>query len=335
MALNWKHVLSHGVSLTGLMPTVRRLLAGRAVIIMFHEIQQDCRRELMTGTSSDLFENSLTWLQQEGWEIVSLEECLERLVGDDTSRRYAVLTFDDGYRDNVSTALPILERCDAPFIVYVPTGAPTRSLQAWWLGLRELFRSRDDVSIDAMSARFHCPDFGAKVFALTTVTQWVHEDYSRAAMLFPIFVKAGVSLSALNDCYFLDEDEILALARHPLASIGGHTTSHVALTTLDVSSARAEIVDNRSYLENLLQQPIRHFAYPYGGLRAFGLREQYLASEAGFLTAVTTLHEHLFNPPLNYFALPRVFVGSSDTIMSFQSKMNGLQRAFEAAVWKL
>jgi len=334
MALKWKNLLCHGVSLTGLMPTVRRLFAGRGVIIMFHEIQKNCQLELMTGTSSGLFEYSLSWLRQEGWEIVSLEACLERLIRDDPSRRYAVLTFDDGYRDNALTALPVLERCNAPFMVYVPTGAPTRTLQAWWLGLRELFRSQDDISIDAMSARFHCPDFRTKVSALTKVTRWVHEDYSRAATLFPTFVKAGLSLSALNDLYFLDEDEILALARHPLASIGGHTTSHVALTTLDISAARAEMIDNRSYLENLLQRPIRHFAYPYGNFRAFGPREQYLASEAGFLTAATTLHGHLSNPQFNYFALPRVYVGSSDTKISFQSKMNGLQRAFEMALWK-
>src|SRR6266545_1084315 len=123
---------------SGLMPTFRRIFAGRAVILMFHEIQQDWRSELMTGTSVDLFEYSLNWLRQEGWEIVSLETCLERLATDPRPCRYAVLTFDDGYRDNVSTALPILERNNAPFMMYVPTGAQTRTLQSWWLGLREL-----------------------------------------------------------------------------------------------------------------------------------------------------------------------------------------------------
>jgi peptidoglycan/xylan/chitin deacetylase (PgdA/CDA1 family) len=66
---------------------------------------------------------------------VSLEECLERLLENDRSHRYAA-TFDDGYRDNVSMALPILERHNAPFLIYVPTGRPARTLQAWWLGLR-------------------------------------------------------------------------------------------------------------------------------------------------------------------------------------------------------
>ena len=52
-------------------------------------------------------------------------------------------------------------------------------------------------------------------------------------MLAPTFKQNGISLADLNDEYFLDERELRTLARHPLASIGGHTTSHQALSTLD------------------------------------------------------------------------------------------------------
>jgi peptidoglycan/xylan/chitin deacetylase (PgdA/CDA1 family) len=321
-----KDFVCHGVSWAGLMPAVRRVFAGRAVIIMFHEIQKEFRSELATGTSISLFENALSWLRREGWEIVSLEECVERVSRGDRSRRYAVLTFDDGYRDNVSVALPILERHNAPFLVYVPTGAPTRTLQAWWLGLRELIRSRDEVTVDAMDTRFHCPDFQTKVSVLARATHWVHEDYRRAAMLAPTFQKARISLSALNDAYFLDEKEVQTLSDHPLASIGGHTTSHPALKTLDRSSARAEMADNRDYLQNLIQRPVRHFAYPFGGPKACGPREEQLASDVGFLTAVTTQAGQLGARHPNRFALPRIVV---DSDIAFQARMNGLQQAFQ------
>jgi peptidoglycan/xylan/chitin deacetylase (PgdA/CDA1 family) len=258
---------------SGLTPALRRIFAGRAVILMFHEIQQDCRSELMTGTSVSLFEFSLKWFGQQGWEIVSLEACLERSATGPHPRRYAVLTFDDGYRDNVSTALPILERNNAPLTMYVPTGAPTRTLQTWWLGLREIFRLADTVAIDAMGSRFRCPDFHKKTFALDKVTQWIHKNYHRITMLGPMFKRAGISLSALNDAYFLNKRELRVLAQHPLASIGGHTASHPALASLDPISARAEMADNRNYLEKLLQLPVRHIAYPYGNSRACGPRK--------------------------------------------------------------
>src|ERR1700730_13411003 len=310
MGVKVKQVLKDGViqlaRWSGLMPTFRRIFAGRAAILMFHEIQQDCRSELMTGTSVALFDYSLNWLRQEGWEIVSLETCLERLATDPGPGRYAVLTFDDGYRDNVATALPILERNNAPFMVYVPTGAPTRTLPSWWLGLREMFRLGDTVTIDAMGMRFHCPKFHEKMLGLYKVNEWIHQDYHRVAMLASTFNRAGISLSALNEAYFLNERELQSLARHPLASIGGHTASHAALSSLDVLSARAEMADNRSYLEQLLQLPVRHFAYPYGDSRACGPQEAHLAKEVGFSTAVTTRHGQVSDLKSNHFALPRV-----------------------------
>jgi peptidoglycan/xylan/chitin deacetylase (PgdA/CDA1 family) len=304
-----KSCLYYGASRAGKLPFFRELpffrsrFAARAVIIMFHEIQRDCQSELMTGTSASLFERGLKWLHREGWSIVSLDECLEKLASDDQSGRYAVLTFDDGYRDNMSVALPILERHNAPFMIYVPTGAPTRSMPSWWLGLRKLFISRDDVTIDALNRRFLCSDFRSKLSALEEVQLWVHQDFRRAALLAPTFKQTGISLTALNDAYFLDERELEILARHPLASIGGHTTSHAALATLDQSSARAELADNRSYLQNLLQLPVRHLAYPYG---AFGPREEHLARDVGFRTAVSTRNARLYDHNVNQFALPRV-----------------------------
>ena len=113
---------------TGSMPLFRTVFGGRVVLIVFHEIQADHRRELMTGTPGSFFEQTLCWLRQNGWEFVRLEDGLERLDDPAPHPRSVVLTFDDAYRDNVDVALPILERHQAPFIVYTPTAArPTRS----------------------------------------------------------------------------------------------------------------------------------------------------------------------------------------------------------------
>jgi peptidoglycan/xylan/chitin deacetylase (PgdA/CDA1 family) len=327
-----KTSLLHSVRWAGLTPFFRMFFAGRAAILMFHEVQRDCPSELMTGASIDLFDYALQWLRQEGWRIIGLAECLDRMAEPKATARHAVLTFDDGYRDTVTAALPILERHNAPFMIYVPTGAPTRTLQSWWLGLRELFRSRDVVTIDAMGRRFHCPDLRSKVVGLDTAIRWVHEDYGRTSALTPLFANAGISLSALNERYFLSEQELQTLALNRLASVGGHTKSHVALATLDVYSARTELADNRNYLEGLLQLPVHHLAYPYGGPRACGARERGLANAVGFVSGVTTRHGHLSEPDPDRFALPRIGVGGgARQRVEFEARMNGIQ----AAAYKL
>jgi hypothetical protein len=194
-------------------------------------------------------------------------------------------------------------------------------MQSWWLGLRELIRPREAITIDAMGVRFHCPDLRSKQVALRKVDQWVHQDYKRAAALATTFDNASISMSALNDRYFLGARALQSLARHPLASIGGHTTSHRALANLDAASARTELADNRNYLENVVQLPVRHLAYPYG---ACGLREEHLANELGYVSTVTTRHGQLSGDHLDRFALPRI---AFDSEISFAAKMNGAQLA--------
>jgi peptidoglycan/xylan/chitin deacetylase (PgdA/CDA1 family) len=201
-------------------------------------------------------------------------------------------------------------------------------MKTWWIGLREIFRREDQVAIDPMDAKFACSDFRSKKAGLNAAIQWVHKDYRRAALLEQTFRRYGISLSALNDKYFMDERELQALSRHPLASIGAHTTSHAALATLDPSFARAELEDNRKYLETLVELPVRHLAYPYGSPGACGPREYHLAEQAGFSTAVTTRKGHLGDASLNPFALPRIGVGCHlEARMSFEANLNGVHAA--------
>lgn len=322
----------HGMQWTGLMAVFRRLFAGRAVIVMFHEIQPDFRHELMTGTSVELFQHCLSSFQRYGWKLVSLDECLRALSQNEPNApTYAVITFDDGYRDLSSVALPLLEQSNAPFTVYVPTGAPTRALKSWWIGMREIFRRADRVTIDPMGVNFDCSDFLGKRAGLMAVTRWVHQDYRRALSLEHTLKRYEISLPALNAAYFMDERELQQLSRHPLATIGGHSTSHAALATLDTCSSRDELEDNRKYLESLIEMPVRHLAYPYGTPGACGPREEQLAEQAGFSTAVTTRKGCLGPGPINHFGLPRFGVGCHlEARMSFEANVGGVYAAAQA-----
>jgi hypothetical protein len=141
-----KDFVRHGLNSTGLMPVVRNLFAARAAIVMFHEIQKEFRSELATGTSISLWAltqlaaarrmgNSQSW----GMPWVSVKERpIASLCGAHFRWRYETMFRWRFQSLSVNCAL-----------MYVPTGSPTRTLQAWWLGLRELIRSRDDVTVDA------------------------------------------------------------------------------------------------------------------------------------------------------------------------------------------
>jgi peptidoglycan/xylan/chitin deacetylase (PgdA/CDA1 family) len=317
-----------GLHAFGMSQWSSRALGVKGAILTFHEIHDDLDSELWTGCQTLFFERSLRWLRNNGWDIVAMNDALTRLCDHEEKHRFAVITFDDGYRDNITRALPVLRNEQIPFTMYIPTGAITRELYAWWLGLRELFRCNDKVDLTCVGRSFSCSDLSSKRRGLCIATRWVHADFKRVLDLRHTFSKYGISLASLCDRYFIDEKELKLLANDSLATIGAHTVSHPALATLDRRDVYRELTDNRDYLQDRLNREIRHFAYPYGSPAACGKREAAIALEAGFQTAVTTSHRPLSTQDLlNLHSLPRISVHPQSTIGHLDTELGGLTRA--------
>jgi peptidoglycan/xylan/chitin deacetylase (PgdA/CDA1 family) len=307
----------------------------QGIVLMFHEIHENDEgysRELRTGCTTTFLESAVVQLRRARWDIVTLDEAIARLDDCDPSRRFAVLTFDDGYRNTLTRALTILERHRAPFTVYVPTGAVTRDLYSWWLGLRALFQSHDKISISAMDEAFECSGSKSKVAQYVAVKKWIGEDYRRATLLDDTFRSYRVSLRDLNDAYFMTPTELCALALNPLVTIGAHTTTHAALSTLDGCDATRELADNRHYLERLLGCSVPHLAYPFGNPEACGQREFALAAKLGFRSAVTASHAPVFAAHRrNLCQIPRVGVsGTAGHLKYFAADICDLRNALES-----
>jgi peptidoglycan/xylan/chitin deacetylase (PgdA/CDA1 family) len=287
------------------------------IILLFHEVHEDDNtygREFKSGCTAAFLDALVARLRRDHWDIISLDAAISRLVDGDTAAPFAVLTFDDGYRNTLTAALSVLERHAAPFTVYVPTGAITRELPSWWLGLRALFQQHDTISIAETS--FECRDIDAKMLAHAQVKRWAHQDYRRLPALVETLQTYGISLPALNRRYFMDEAELKALASHPLVHIGAHSETHSALALLEPGAARCQIADNRRYLESLLDRPLLDFAYPYGGPTAFGNREVAMAADIGFRSAVTSFGGLASSrAPIDRYRLPRLeLAGTTDAL---------------------
>ena len=102
-------------------------------------------------------------------------------------------------------------------------------------------------------------------------------------------------------------DELKPFAAEPLVSIGAHTVTHCNLAQQPSEIASQEMATSRTRIEDTIQRPVLHFAYPYGDRVAAGPREFALAKAAGFKTAVTTRPGMIFPESAEYpTALPRV-----------------------------
>lgn len=326
----------HTTRFSGVNELVGQRYSGLGTIFMLHSVVQDPARYLFDGnhTSIAFLESFLHWARKKGIEFITLDQALARMESSATTgRRFAVLTFDDGYADNLSNALPILERNQVPFTVYVTTELVTRQAFFWWRGLQCLFRDNAEVAIEALGRRYSCSSMDEKIPAYLEVKRWVGQDVTvRAPLLKEAFREHNISLIDLLDRDALSAEQVRTLASHPLVTIGGHTMSHPELGKLSEAEARREILENRVFLEGLIDKPVSHFAYPFGGTEACGPREERLVKNLGFKSATTTRRGNIFPEHRHRpCALPRAqFNGNREYLSFIAMQMGGIRQLIDS-----
>jgi peptidoglycan/xylan/chitin deacetylase (PgdA/CDA1 family) len=293
----------------GLFKLVAPFTRGRGAILMLHEVHAEPDLARFDGCTTAQLDRILAALRRWDIDLIAMDELLPRLASDNP-RQFVVVTLDDGYRDNLTNALPVLERYQAPALINVPTQAVTRELFCWWLALRELFMTRDTLQIGPIGRTLDLRNLQSKRSEYRRVQRWFAADFTRACDLRNWFDAQGVSFPDLCERFFMNEDELKRCAAHPLITIGGHATTHRPLSSLPETEMRSEISDNKSFLEGLLQKPIDHMAYPYGGKEQCGPREAAAARASGFKTAIAVRHGRLTSQKVDDpFLLPREDAG--------------------------
>ncbi len=227
------------------------------------------------------------------FECVSLDEAHERMrSGRRGAKRFAAFTFDDGYRDNITHALPIFRKYKVPMTIYVSPDFCDHKGRAWWLTFEKVLACSTAIEVEL-------PD-GPKIFDLSSVRQKFaafREIYAFLRRLPDAAIhdhvdswaeRAGIDALAACRDLVVDWDELRALRSEPLISIGAHTMSHTSLAKCSEDEARWQIAASVEHVEHELRRRCDHFAYPYGDAGSAGPREFSMARDLGLKTAVTT-----------------------------------------------
>jgi len=295
---------------------MRPFVGGAGAILTLHHVRPR-RREafqpnrLLEVTPSFL-EAVIGRLRDAGIDLVSLDEMHRRLIEGDFRRRFVCLTFDDGYRDNLTYAYPILKKQAAPFAIYIPTSFPDRLGELWWLALEAVIAGNDRIGlvIDNEDRRFDCRTVEEKREVYDAIYWWLRslpsEDDLRAAVR-DLAARYEVNIAAFCEDLCMTWAELEELARDPLVTVGAHTVNHVRLRKVPDAIARSEMRMSAAVIEAALGQRPAHLSYPVGDATSAGPREFAMAAEVGFNTAVTTRPGVLFPQHREHLtALPRI-----------------------------
>lgn len=244
-------------------------------------------------------------------DFVSLAEGLVWMRHPSRGARLAAITFDDGYRDNLTQLLPVLEAAQAPATVFVAT-EPVVTGGSLWFDLARCALRRAGarpLRLAWAPAPLQVQQPGAYADKLMDYLQRC-EPAVRARRVRELLQRAPAAEPPVEPRHaVLTPPELQTLAAHPLITIGAHTHSHAVLSACDDADVLRELQENLACLGRLTGTPAKSFAYPRGLSGDYSLRDQQLLGELGIEAAVTT-HPAQNVPTTDPLALCRIPLGT-------------------------
>jgi peptidoglycan/xylan/chitin deacetylase (PgdA/CDA1 family) len=224
------------------------------------------------------------------YTVLPIEELAERLREGRAPSNGLALTFDDGYRDSLTHAAPILARHGLPATIYLTTGYVGTSDTPWYdllaLGLKTT--RRGEVSLAAGQTL----PLGSTVERLRALEAALRHmkrlrDVERRRLVDRLVNDLDPVTPEGQKRLMLSWDEVDAL-RGLGFSIGAHTVNHPILARVEPEAAWGEIHGSKAVIEKKLGMSVRGFAYPNGGVDDYTPETVGLVEQAGFHCAVTT-----------------------------------------------
>jgi peptidoglycan/xylan/chitin deacetylase (PgdA/CDA1 family) len=263
------------------------------------------------------------------YEILPIDEAIDALVRGSMRRNSACVTFDDGYKNNFTLALPVLQQYSAPATIYLATGLIDTERRLWTVQLEIAFRRSEiaDIDLSAIGLRsrplhglLDRVDMAHRVIrVLKRLTPAAREDVLR--QLHRQLPDPGTDTS--GQFQMMTWNDAIAMEQSGLVTFGAHTVNHELVARLDDGTLEAELCGSIATIQSRLQRPSHTFAYPNGAVGDFDGRAIRILRNAGVKAAVTTI-QGLNSSTADPYTLRRVTVDGYTSFDKFRFMTSGL-----------
>lgn len=263
------------------------------LVYMLHHITEKESYGIPTNedlkVSPTFLENIILKYKKQGFVFISLDQLNIIITSNEKPEHpFIALTMDDGYLDNYTQALPVLENQQVPFTIFIATDFIDKKAILWWDILEKLVQKNGSIYFEGNI--YQCQTFQEKwnVFRILREKILNFDQMKLEMRLKESFSYYDIDWLEPIRREAMSWEQVKKISQHPLCTIGGHTVSHLALNQLSDDDFRREISGNITKLKDVIGKPICHFAYPYGSPNEIGEREHDLISEFNFKTVFTS-----------------------------------------------
>jgi peptidoglycan/xylan/chitin deacetylase (PgdA/CDA1 family) len=280
-----RSLVAHGLYYSGALGLWCRVaLRRRAVVLTYHRVLAGdalARTWSHPGivVSRDTFDAHVRTLSRL-FRVLSIDEFVEALEHGGFREPSCLITFDDGWRDTFTEAWPVLQRYDAPAVVFLPVDYIGATRMFWQEELSALlhraWERRADATLRA-ACEGVCAAHGltSPLDAAASDVRFLISTRVNALKSRPIAVPRGLIAdlrAALGDAAvddllpvdgFMTWDEVRRM-RAGRTAFGGHGTTHRLLTTLSADEVAEEASRSRATIARELDEAPVSFSYPNG-----------------------------------------------------------------------
>lgn len=311
----------YGMTCSGLFP--------HKVILCYHNVH-DPRKPPRGWLSSarsvdlDMFRRQMKWLKEAG-ELVTLDTICS--ASKPSSSCQFSITFDDGYFNNIDTAIPVLLEQDIPMTWFVSTGfVDDPGLLPWW-DLIDLAVEKSTAVLDldrVLPEKVNFSSAGEQAAWMNRSLRNIIKSsgcQQRDAIV-EVLKSALAEKLELPENAFSRPHELQQVADIDLLEIGAHTVSHPNVALCSQQELRSEVLKGKQRLEEILGKPVQWFAYPFGGKGSFNTAARDSVRDFGFRGAVT-LQPGIANQVADPFEIPRIPISPGMSFAEFKSRVLG------------
>ena len=268
-----KSIILHGIDLFGIYKLLCRF-SKTPIVVFWHGVSEN-PDQVVEGESFpvSLFVKQVDYLVH-NYDVISIEEFYNRYKNETLTNREVVLTFDDGYKNNLEVAAPILKKRGLPFTVFVSAQNVSEQERFYILVPRMIIigGELDEVEIPSMNYKRRLTSLADRIACAHEIEYkikyFTHEKAKQvAAELINYIGKEHYSslCESHSNGEMLTWDDVRKLISDYDCTIGSHCMDHcICHSSQQLNEVEWQLSESKKLIEKETGKECRYFAYPNG-----------------------------------------------------------------------
>jgi peptidoglycan/xylan/chitin deacetylase (PgdA/CDA1 family) len=276
--------------------------------------------------SPSIFEKQMRYIK-DNFNVFSLHDYVDmRMSGTPIPTSGVIITFDDGYRDVYTNAFPILRKLQIPATFFVAVDFIHNAQINWCDQVAYVLKKTTTENFDLNGVgQYQLKTSKERERAVEEIVDKLSpmatEQRKRIIQELISELDIDRQFGGSSDLY-VTREQLREMSENGI-EIGAHTLSHPNLRILDNNSLSNEVGESKRQLEQIVQKPVKVFAYPFGHREYFDERVIDAVRQAGFSSACTTIYGSVDESD-DIYQLKRIPMFNHDDWYVFKAKVSGV-----------